>query len=66
MKMEIEQLAELIMWVEQGQFIVDQDYANALGQDFTVALKLQKAIVQSLTSGGGVPDFIDADFENLT
>jgi hypothetical protein len=63
--MELDQLTELIMWIEQGQFLVDQDYAKALGPEFAVALKLQNAIVQSLISGGSDPDWIDADYENL-
>jgi hypothetical protein len=46
--MELDQLTELIMWIEQGQFLVDQDYANALGPEFAAALKLQNAIAQSL------------------
>lgn len=63
--MELKQTAELLMWIEQGQFIVDQDYANALGPEFAAALKLQDAIAQSLISGGSDPDWIDADYENL-
>jgi hypothetical protein len=46
--MELKQTAELLMWIEQGKFLVDQDYAKALGPEFAAALKLQNAIAQSL------------------